>query len=1070
MATYLQGITDYIPEIQPFQPDLNLLQSVVQTKQAQYQAGYDKLSNVYGKLLNSSLSREDNIQNRDQYFTQIKNDIDKIASMDLSRVENVNTAYDVFKPLLEDKYLQRDMVFTKNFETQVGLSNYFKNCMDEKECGGKWWETGDTAMMYQRDEFTKAAKDETLNMGDVEYVPYVNAFKTAYDSAVAMKDTLKMKTVNKSPDGKWQITTTNGMQLVPSLSIYMSQAVGADPKVQKMFETQAYVDRKNYTMSKAAELGSEEAAEREYITNLLNAEVKSNEERQKQLAQDQKALENDKALVEENAKNHGVAEGADTSPIDLIMGIDSQTAIVTGEKQKQDQLAGLLDPTTNSVSDIKTLRRKADMIRANNLNTDTMVLAAQTYATNTMEEEVKLDEEWKMNYEHQLRLKEMDYKQSLENAAAAKEQATIGECLGLNDGVISGSLTPEETLNAATEILKEQAAAEGNAVAASDSMIQEVFKAINNNVLQNPKSSPAQKAKAKQFIEKNLGIVETEEVEFQGSTWDQTYYEDWNELSPEEKARWGNDYEAFSKGSNLPTADFWSWDNVSAAAGSIGRDILNAGEGFIEWATGEKDKYTRVKKTGYVLKNADGSYSFNGGGASTDPSNAAANVRNQELQKFKTDPKDNKNYRKATKSIIDAVNSEDAKQLFYGTGYDGFQATLNQKYSDLQTAMEIQDDVNEAYKHNDKTVLSYLQSNGNFWAGQALDKNGYMMDKQTFINEYVRKQKEWNNTRDYPAQTIGAKGEVLDTSKSRFGKMRDDAADIYDDLKDAMWDTYKEGKVNENLRLSTKPMGGTTMKGYQGIMYNADVAGGVDAFSNKLAADFWSKDLRRLIGDRGEVNGTIMFGDGKDMDELEHDETAQKAVSEIFSDFLNASPKKSLGKDDRPRFTMQTYYTSKFGDDKVTVVITPSQYYSKEHAGTAKEKGVTAGTFGAAGKPITIVMDKDKAQGLMFEQHKTTALEYKMNLRGQIDRNYGNAGSATIKQDKDGYYSIQSTAKVYNNGKYEEVSLMDINPMFAPGALGPTTDLNQLVKMLDDVFVNHVAAYNEANIRANRKK
>jgi hypothetical protein len=276
------------------------------------------------------------------------------------------------------------MVFTNNFNTQMGLSSYFKNCMDEKECGGKWWETGDTAMMYQKDEFVKASKEETMSMGNVEYVPYVNAFKEAYDAAVSIKDVLKMKTVNQSPDGKWQVTTTNGMQLVPSLSIYMSQAVGADPKVQKMFETQAYVDRKNYTMSKAAELGSEEAAERQYITDLLTAEAKSNEERQKQLAQDQKTLETDKALVEENAKNHGVAEGADTNPIDLIMGIQSQSDIVAGEKQKQDQLAGLLDPTTNSVSDIKTLRRKADMIRANNLNTDTMVLAAQTYATNTM--------------------------------------------------------------------------------------------------------------------------------------------------------------------------------------------------------------------------------------------------------------------------------------------------------------------------------------------------------------------------------------------------------------------------------------------------------------------------------------------------------------------------------------------------------------------------------------------------------------------------------------------------------------------------------------------------------------
>lgn len=1068
MATYLQGVTDYIPEIQPFQPDLNLLQTVVQAKQAQYKAGYDRISNVYGKLLNSELSREDNIQNRDQYFTQIKNDIDKMATMDLSKVENVNSAYNVFKPILEDKYLQRDMIFTKNYNTQVGISNYFKNCMDEKECGGKWWETGDMAMAYQKDEFVKAAKDETLSMGNVEYVPYVNAFKTAYDAAVAMKDTLQMKTVNTSPDGKWQITTTNGMQLVPSLSIYMSQAVGADPKVQRMFETQAYVDRKNYVMSKAAEFGSEEAAERQYVNDILTAEAKSNEERQAQLAQDQKRLDDDKALVEENAKNHGVAPGADKDPMDLIMGIQSQSDVVKAEKDKQDQIAGMLDPTTNSVSDLKTLRRKADAIRANNLNSETMVLAAKTYATNTYQEEKKLDEEWKMNYEHKLRLAEMDYKQSLENAAAAKEEATLGETLGLNDGVVSGSLTPEETINAATEILKEQAKAEGDVVALSDDVHKELFTRLNT-VLTNPNSTPAQKAKAKQIIENQLGVVETQEVEFKNGYYSQTQYEDWNELTPDEKAEYGNDIYNFNRGIK-PGEGFWS--GLLTAGESLVRKGLNVVEGTYEMATGERDKYTRVKKSGYVIKNPDGSYSFNGGGVKTDPENAAANIRNSELQKFKTDPKDSKNYRNSVSNLKALIDSEDMKQVFYGSGYNDLNTMLSNKVANVKDAMVIQDAVNDAYKHNDQVTLQYLQANGNFWAGQAIDKNGYMMDKNTFINEYVKKQQEWNNTRDYPTQTIGAKGEVFDQSSSRINKMKADAASIYDDLKEDMWETYKEGKVNDKLRLTAKPMGGTTMKGYQGIMYNADIAGGVNAFSNKLAADFYAKDLRRLFGDRGEVNGTIMFGDGKNMEELAHDEAAQKAVAEIFSDFLSASPKKSQGKDNRPRFSMQTYYTSKFGDDKVTVVITPSQFYAKQHAGTAKEPGVTDEAYGAASKPITIIMDKDKAEGLMFEQHKITGTEMVMNLKGQVDKDYGNSGSAVIKQDKDGFYSINSTAKVYNRetGGYDAIDLAEINAAFAPGNMGPDTDVNMIVKMLDDVFINKIAPYNEANIKASRIK
>jgi hypothetical protein len=1065
MATYLQGVTDYIPEIQPFQPDLNLLQTVVQTKQAQYKAGFDKISNVYGKLLNSELSREDNINNRDQYFTQIKNDIDRISSMDLSKVENVDTAFNVFKPLLEDKYLQRDMVFTKNYNTQTGISNYFKNCMDEKECGGKWWETGDMAMAYQKDEFVKASKDETLSMGNVEYVPYVNAFKTAYDSAVAMKDTLNMKTVQTSADGKWQVTTTNGMQLVPSLSIYMSQAVGADPKVQRMFETQAYVDRKNYVMSKAGELGSEEAAERQYVTDILTAEAKANEERQKQLAQDEKTLQNDKALIEENAKNHGTAPGADTDPMDLILGIDSQNQVIANEKAKQDQITGLLDPTTNSVSDIKTLRRKADMIRANNLNTETMVLAAQTYATNTFQEEKKLDEEWKMNREHQLRMSEMAYKQSLENEAKAKEDATLGESLGLNDGVVSGSLTPEEKIQVAEEMLKERNNAEGSSLGASEQMHQRFF-SILNGIINDTASTAPQKEKAKQLLEKHLGVVETEEYEASGSSWDQVWWEDWNELSDDEKAKYGNNPQWFAEG-KAPSAGFL--EGIGIGFSALGRFAGNVLEAGVEKFQGN-DKYTRVKKTGYAIKNADGTYSFNGGGYKADPNNAAANIKNQELQKFKTDYKDARHYKKSAENLMNVVKSEDMKQVIFGSGYESISKEFGERYSDFNDKIDIQNAVEDAVKHNDKMALTYLQANGNFWAGQAVDNNGYMMDKQRFIEEYVRKQQEWNNTRDYPSSYIGAKGETYNVSdQSRLNKMQADAASIYDDMKDDMWEVYREGKINDQMRLPTKPMGGTTMKGYQGIMYNADIAGGVDAYSNKLAADFYAKDLRRLIGDRGEVNGTVMFGDGTNVDELQHDEQAQKALSEIFSDFLSSSPKKSIGKDNRPRFSMTSYYTSKFGDDKVTVVITPSQYYAKQHAGTAKEPGVTDQNYGATGKPITIVMDKDKAQGLMFEEHKTSGLEYKLNLSGQINRNYGNSGNATIKQDKDGYFSVDAVANIYEDGKEVSIPLAELNPAFAPGALGPTTDPNALVGLLDN-FYTRLAAQRQATINASRKK
>ena len=61
MATYLQGVTDYIPEFQPFQPDLNFYANLLQTKQTQYDTNWNQLNNLYGQLYGADLTHDLNI-------------------------------------------------------------------------------------------------------------------------------------------------------------------------------------------------------------------------------------------------------------------------------------------------------------------------------------------------------------------------------------------------------------------------------------------------------------------------------------------------------------------------------------------------------------------------------------------------------------------------------------------------------------------------------------------------------------------------------------------------------------------------------------------------------------------------------------------------------------------------------------------------------------------------------------------------------------------------------------------------------------------------------------------------
>ena len=79
MATYIPGITDFIPQIQSFTPDYNFYAGALELKQNKYDSARAQLSTLYGSLLNSPLTRDDTTASRDKFFKTIEQDIQKIV-------------------------------------------------------------------------------------------------------------------------------------------------------------------------------------------------------------------------------------------------------------------------------------------------------------------------------------------------------------------------------------------------------------------------------------------------------------------------------------------------------------------------------------------------------------------------------------------------------------------------------------------------------------------------------------------------------------------------------------------------------------------------------------------------------------------------------------------------------------------------------------------------------------------------------------------------------------------------------------------------------------------------------
>lgn len=258
MATYIQGVTDYIPQYQPFQPDFNFFAGVIQKKQQQYDQNWSKLNSVYGKFLNAPLTREDNIKNRDQYFKQSVAAIQKITSMDLSLDQNVQQALQVFSPLYNDKNLIHDMSLTKKAMENFSKLDSLKSCVGEK-CDGKYWNEGQLFIQYKLDEYKRASADEALNMSAPDAVPMIDVMKRAYDLAKEFKPV-----VQETSQGMYIVTRKNGQLVQVPLYEHFKALIGEDPAVKRMYAVDAYVERETFIREAEAKGISREEANQIY--------------------------------------------------------------------------------------------------------------------------------------------------------------------------------------------------------------------------------------------------------------------------------------------------------------------------------------------------------------------------------------------------------------------------------------------------------------------------------------------------------------------------------------------------------------------------------------------------------------------------------------------------------------------------------------------------------------------------------------------------------------------------------------------------------------------------------------
>jgi len=456
MATYLQGVTDYIPDYQPFQPDLNFYSNVLQTKQTQYDSNWKSLNNLYADLHNADLTHDQNIKKKDDLLKQIDFNLKRVTGLDLSLQQNVDQATQVFRPFYEDKYLMKDMAWTKNYSSTVSRALNLKNSQDEK-MRAQYWDTGIKDMQYRKEEFKDSTLEETLNMGNVSYTPYVNSMEKYLKLAKETGLSIDIKDVDES--GLYFVREKNGKALLSPLQNLFMSAYANDPALQAVYATQSYVKRKDYAEQHATKFnGNKVEAEKEYLkeqykflqnyTSKKNIEAKENVDVNKNKTT---STEKDKANNEANpftesyfeslnkalAIDETVADHTDKLDKD-INGGNSSTVATSGVNG---------DPNVLDLNDMELARLRVDGGTASILAEQDILGAADIYAYKDYVYEKSANPVGLENLRQQNALARIDYTHKLKEDEIKLKAGYDLEKIRIANGVANGTITYDKNGN-----------------------------------------------------------------------------------------------------------------------------------------------------------------------------------------------------------------------------------------------------------------------------------------------------------------------------------------------------------------------------------------------------------------------------------------------------------------------------------------------------------------------------------------------------------------------------------------------------------------------------------------------
>ena len=970
MATYIQGVTDYIPQLQPFQPDYNFLGNVLQTKQARYDAAHKQLSSLYGTMLNSPMLRDENIEKRNDFFKNINQDIQRMSGLDLSLQQNVDQASEIFKGLYEDKNIIKDMTWTKNYMNQREKGQMLKTCADPDKCGGQWWEGGDKYLEYKAKEFKEASSEDAMNFKDVEYIAAQNftdkAMKAAKDSGFSVKwDEVQ---------GDWIVHHKNGKGLTPTLTEFFISKFGNDGNMMSYMKAQAYLQRKDWVTQNIGNYNNNDLeANAGYANTLYENSLKNlKNDKDKADKKDEIATIQNKQ-IDEHIKEKGYIEGQDW--LNDWTAMKDEKAVTAQTKEVYKKAVDDANLIKYNKDNIKLYLDQIDNMMAMSMLKKSSLNAAEEYSRGT-------EEQTREANPFAIQAKQQAFQRSMAREREGYIDPVTGEYRPGTD-FMQQKLLKDYEWQHETEVLKKQA----------EAIVQNQGK-INPNLDESKKS--ATDILGPSFTIKNnlnkAGTLLNEGVNIKNNAI-QTMLEAAKSSYKQEQLAGGTGttYENLKPfltklvgNSKIDPLKLLSGD---AEANNKFKEYLNQGGNTISTYYGIKD-YTDPKTADGVLN-----------------SKWTKNVQDK-LTAYNKDIKlneerynfiiqDNKEGSQTAQKyfLADLTKKTSAKEAI--AWKEMFDKTINGAGTIIQTSPKAIEDallvsksknLSSDIRQVDAAARAYADSHKNDFKGTA--SGGAPNTGLTTANTYLRTptgKDGWTQAYEYAVRT--------------FTKNKADYDAVYNE-KAGNWNRSAAGKGNAKFS--------TASSGF------IDAAGGNNLESNNLFFEMM-KNYNYL-----KSEAVVAFGAFTDDKPSTSDDRAVRALQKYAEDFANGSPLNKQGiPTDKTRARGDINVTRIISDDptKMAFRINMSQDWIEDNTSTdSKSKTIEKFATTDAQKGIIVYLPKDKVKGDFMSKSEYTIEDAMMEKNGYLSVE-NPSGSAVMTRIGNSYQLDLITKTIGPDGK-----------------------------------------------------